>query len=177
MLCKLSLGRCGITFPVDTLDRITENTVRHIFISDNRASDPAAGTLKAVPAAPHTPHTHRWKSSLKALSAPCKRLSRQKNSTNSRAQVRWLNILSASFRDYNISTLSPLCSTGCKKSAKYASHNHHLMVKRTWIKYILKRQEADYLHPRFLLPKSIPGALSIYFLPYVLQSSFLELIF
>lgn len=95
---------------------IIENTMPYIFISDNRASDPAAGTLKAVHC--WSPHVHRWKSSLKALPAPCKQLSRQKNSTNSRAEVRWLNILPAAFGDYNISTLSHPCYTGCKKPCK-----------------------------------------------------------
>lgn len=48
--------------------------------------------------------------------APCKQLSRQKNSTNSIAEVRWLNILAAFFWVYGISTQS---------SVLHGEHNTH----------------------------------------------------
>ena len=96
-----------------------ENTTRYMFISDNRASE---WQLEHWKQCLLLPTCAQVKSSLKALLAPWKQLSRQKNSTNSRAQVRWLNILSASFRDYSIATPSHPCYMGCKKSAKHASH-------------------------------------------------------
>lgn len=62
----------------------------------------------------------REESSLKSSPAPSKQLSRQKNSTNSRVEVRWLNILSAFFWVYNISPSHP-CYLECKTLAK----RHH----------------------------------------------------
>lgn len=72
----------------------TENIMHYIFICDNRSSALSSWNTKSGIRWSHT--SRRWKSSLKALLTPCKQLSRQ-NSTNSRAQVRWLNILSAFF--------------------------------------------------------------------------------
>lgn len=60
--------------------------------------------------------------------APCKQLSRQKNSTNSIAEVRWLNILAAFFWVYGISTQSSVLHREHNTHQK-ASHNLCSTVK------------------------------------------------
>lgn len=111
----VKLWRCGITFHTDTLN---EQKIPRITFSSVTTSLPssAAGTLNAVHADPHM--CLRWKGSLEALLTPSKQLSRQKNSTNSRAEIRWLHVLSAFFGDYNISTLRHPCYMDCKKQKK-----------------------------------------------------------
>lgn len=112
--------RCGITFHTDTLNEQKMPCIIFSSVTTSLQSS-AAGTLHAVRADPHM--CLRWKGSLAALPTPSKQLSRQKNSTNSRAQVRWLHILSAFFGDYNISTpRRHPCYMDCKKNLQSKHH-------------------------------------------------------
>lgn len=136
---------------------VTENIMHYIFIYDNKSSVPGAGRLTAVYAAPHTCIGERVPWKLSSLPA------------NNRADRRIPQIAEhksddciyyqPSFKDYNVSTPSHPRHRDCTKSVKHASHNHHLIVKRTRIKYIVKKKEAKYLYQCFVLSNPLPHPL------------------
>lgn len=92
--------------------------------------------------------------------APCKQLSRQKNSTNSIAEVRWRNILSAFFWVYGISAESSALH-GVHNTHQKAPHNLCPTVKQTTLNLYWRNKKPHMYVNSLSFPNLYPGKCSL----------------